>query len=105
MANVTKSNPIVLDTFNADVDIANVAFGLSTAPVCIRKIVFQNPTAGDVVVLKNARLEVVATLKADATAGNTTQVEQDFPDGFYCQGLKIATADQTVTSGSVLIYV
>lgn len=105
MANVFDSNPIVIDTVSSDVDVGSSAFGLSKAPFFIKKIVFSNPTAADVAVIKNYRGEVVAELQADSVAGNTEKVELDFDPCLHSQGLKILTADQTVTTGSILIYV
>ena len=102
MANVYVKNPIVLDTFNATADIANLAFGHTKAPVFIQKIVFDNPTAADVFVLKDNGGNVVATLTAD---DNTTQVAQDFSPALFCHGLQMVTGDQTVTTGTVSIYV
>ena len=101
MANVYVKNPIVLDTFNATADIATLAFGLATAPVHIQKIVFDNPTAADVFVLKDRNANVVATL----TAVDAGQVTQDFDPPLITDGLQMVTGDQTVTSGTVSIYV
>lgn len=102
MANSYKNNPIFLDTFSGDLDIANLAFGLSDVPVFIKKIVFHDPTAADKVILKDSRGNVVAELECAVT---DTIVQKDFPQPWSCLGLKLLTADQTVTTGSVLIYV
>ena len=101
MANTYKNNPIILDTFNATVDIANLAFGKSDVPVFIQKAVFSNPTAADIVILKDRKANVVVELEA-VDAG---QVTQDFDPPLHCDGLQLVTGDQTVTSGKVYIYV
>ena len=103
MANLYKKNPIVIDTVSSTVDIANLAFGLTTAPVHISKVVFTNPTADDVVVLKDRRAAIVVQL--DAAAVDATQVTQTFDPPLITDGLQLVTGDQTVTSGKILIYV
>jgi hypothetical protein len=102
MANSYKGNPIVLDTFSADVDIALQAFKLSKAPVSIKKVVFHDPTANDIVVLKDFAGNVVVALEADTLNEN---VSEFFGKCFTCQGLKLIATEQTVTTGKVLIYV
>ena len=102
MANAYKGNPIVLDTFGANADIANLAFGSSKTSVHIHKVLFTEPTANDVVVLKDASGNIVAKIVAYATNQDVTV---DFPKAFVCHGLQLLTADQTVTTGEVLIYV
>ena len=101
MANVYNKNPIVIDTTNATVDIANLAFGLTTAPVHISKVVFSNPTAADIIILKDRRGSVVVELEA-VDAG---QVTQDFDPPLITDGLQLITGDQTRSSGKVYIYV
>ena len=101
MANIYTKNPIVLDTFNATADIANLGFGLTTAPVHISKVVFDNPTAADVLVLKDRRGAVVVSL----TAVDAGQVSQTFDPPLITDGWQLVTGDQTVSSGTVLIYV
>lgn len=101
MANVTDSNPIVIDTVAADVDIAALAVGLSTAPFFIKKVLFTGGTAADTVRLANARGEVVA----DITIATGVEDESiDFSPAFHSQGLKVIDAGTTITSGKVLIY-
>ena len=101
MANSYVTNPIVLDTFNATVDIANLGFGLTTAPVHIQKVVFSNPTASDIVILKDRK----ATVKVELEAVDAGTVTQDFDPPLITDGLQLVTGDQTVTSGKVYIYV
>jgi hypothetical protein len=102
MANSYKGNPIVLDTFSSDVDIALQAFKLSKAPVKIKKVVFHDPTANDIVVFKDFAGNEVVAISADVTNEN---VDQYFGKCFTCQGLKLVATDQTVTTGKVLIYI
>lgn len=102
MANVYSTNPIVIDTFSGDLDIGNLAFGLSASPFYIKKLVFSDPTAADLIVLKDNRLAVVAEIQVTTT---NLPVQQDFDGGYCCQGLKIVAADCTVTTGKLLIYV
>lgn len=103
MANVFDSNPITLDSFVSDIDVGNSAFGLPNAPFFIKAIQFHDPTANDIIVLKNKRGEVVAQLEAFATNQDITR---DFiGDPLMTQGLVMLTADQTVTTGTVLIYI
>lgn len=100
MANVFDSNPIVIDTVSGNVDIGNSAFGISEAPFFVRAVRWQNPTMGDVVKFKNYRGEEVLTMNA---VENGKDVLHN--TCFDCQGLKLLAADQTMTTGAVLIYV
>lgn len=102
MANDYSKNPIVLDTFSASVDIANLAFGLPHAPVFIKHITFHDPTANDIVVLKDKQGNVVAALEAYATNQN---LDVDFGQGYCSDGLTLVSTDCTVTTGKVLIYI
>lgn len=102
MANVTDSNPILIDTVTADVDVANLAFGLSTAPVFLKKVVFTGGTAADTVRLVNARGEIVVDITIDAAA---KEEKVDFNPALHVQGLKVLDTGTTITSGKVLIYV
>jgi hypothetical protein len=102
MANSYVNNPIVLDTFSSTVDIALQAFGLAKAPVMIKKVVFTDPTAADIVILRDASNNIVVAMEAVTT---NLDVQQDFCKGFKCQGLTLTSTDVTVTTGKVLIYV
>ena len=99
MANVFDGNPIYIDDVSSNVDVADSAFGNSNAPMFVRAIHFDAPTAADIVIVKNARGEVVAELKA-----LTTDQDLLFDVPFHSQGLQLLTADQTVTTGQILIY-
>lgn len=99
MANVYDSRTIVIDTFSGDLDLGDLCFGLTNTPFLMRHIIFSNPTAADVVVLKNARGEVVTELVADTTGASVGIQEKT-----VSEGLKILTADQTVTTGKLLIH-
>lgn len=102
MANDYSKNPIVLDTFSASVDIANLALGLPHAPVFIKHITFHDPTAADIVVLKDKQGNIVAALEALST---NLDVNIELPAGFCSDGLTLVSTDCTVTTGKVLIYV
>ncbi len=109
MANNYASNPIILDTFSADADIANLAFGTlaqsggsglkSRSPLFIRSIVFDSGTSGDVVVLEDGNGDQVAKLRCSVT--NEAVVHP----GFSCSGLQLDASDCLVTTGEVRIYV
>lgn len=99
MANVFDSKTIVIDTFSSDIDIANSAFGISNTPVYIRHLVFSDPTAADVIVLKNHRGEVVTEILA-STTGESIGILQPT----CSEGLKIVASDCTVTTGKLLIH-
>ena len=102
MANVYTTNPILIDTFSGDLDIGNLAFGLSATPFYIKKLVFSDPTAADIILLKDNRLAVVAEIQCTTT---NLPIQQDFNAGYCSQGLKIVATDCTVTTGKLLIYV
>lgn len=100
MANDLDSNPIYIDTVAADIDIASGHVGVSDATMFIDRVVFEGATLNDVFVLKNALGKQVLKITASA-AGDQAARELD---GFPCQGLQALSADQTVTSGNILIY-
>jgi len=101
MANVYDNNPISIDTVSADLDIANLAFGLSAAPISINKVVFTDPTAADVFELQNKAGDVVVSLLVLTT---NADVETDFNVPLRTQGLKLVAANNTMTTGKALIY-
>jgi hypothetical protein len=101
MANSYKTNPIVIDSVSVTVDIANLAFELTTAPVHIEKVVFSNPTANDIVILKDRK----GVVKVELEAVDAGQVTQNFIPPLVCDGLQSVTGDNTITTGKVYIYV
>ena len=101
MANSYDNNPISIDTVAANLDIANLAFGLSTTPVYISKVVFTDPTAADVFVLKNKAGDTVVDMLVLTTNDDVTQ---DFDTPIHSQGLQLLAADNTMTTGKALIY-
>lgn len=102
MSNDYSKNPIVLDTFTASVDIANLAFGLPHAPVFIKHVTFVAPTAADSVILKDKQGNIVVSIKALST---NLDVNLDFGQSFCSDGLTMVSTDCTVTTGKVLIYI
>ena len=102
MANNYKTNPIFIDTVSADIDIANLAFGLTDAPIKIKKIHFYDPTAADAIVLKDRVGNIIVELLCLTT---NSDVVADYGDeAFRCQGLKLVATENTKTTGNVLIY-
>ena len=101
MANSYTKNPIVIDTVTSTVDIANLAFGKSDIPVFIQKVVLSNPTASDIIILKDKS----GAVKVQLEAVDAGQVQQDFDPPLHSHGLQLVTGDQTLTSGAVYIYV
>ena len=99
MANSFDSRTIYIDDFGSDIDVGNSAFGLTEAPFFIAQLIFDNPTAADVVLLKNARGEVVMSILA-TTTGDSVGIQLPVRS----EGLKLLAADQTVTTGSLLIH-
>ena len=99
MANSFDSRTIYIDDFSSDIDVGDSAFGLTEAPFFIAQLIFDNPTTADVVVLKNARGEVVTQIRASVTG---EPVGLQLP--MRSEGLKLLAADQTVTTGSLLIH-
>lgn len=102
MANVYDTNPIVIDTVSSDVDIALQAFGNSNTPVAISRVELHGATANDVAVLKNANGDLVAEVLAEAGKLDSSH---DFAPPYRSNGLKLVAADNTLTSGDILIYV
>ena len=103
MGNVYTRNPIVVDSFGSDLDIANLAFGSSSVGVFISGFRFYNPTLGDKIVIKDAAGNIVSELKADATGKDVESVGPQHRVHVN-SGLKLLAADQTVTTGNLLIY-
>jgi len=102
MANSFAGNVAVIDDVSADLDIANLMFGLSEAGVKIKGVYFYDPTAADAVVLKDNAGNIVVELLCLTT---NSDVQITFSDeSLRCQGLKLVAADNTVTTGHILIY-
>lgn len=102
MANSYKGNVAVIDTVSADIDIANLMFGMSDAGVKIKGIHFYDPTAADAVVLRDKAGNVVVEMLCLTT---NDDLDMTFDgEALRCQGLKLLAADNTVTTGHILIY-
>ena len=94
---------VALDTFSSTISIATSAFKLAKAPVHIQKVVMSGHAGSDVCVLKDAGGNVAVELKAAASSIGT--IEIDFSPPLIVQGLQAIASDQTITSGTVYIYV
>lgn len=100
MAN-SYSPVIVLDTTNANLDLASLSLGDSDAPVMLRRVMQVNPTAGDKFILKDKNGNKIFEMYAKTTGVDESR-EFLFP--IISVGLKMLTADITRTTGSVYIY-
>lgn len=95
MANNLKTNPIVIDTFSADVTIW-------TGHIKVKTIVFWSTAADDKLVLEDKNGTPVVYLQL-ATAKDTKQI--NFGEGITFDGLVLDVSDGTYTSASkLLIY-
>lgn len=101
MANDLTPNPIYIDDVSSNVAIATGHTGISDGTVFLRKVLVYNPTNADKIVLKNASGDVVAQVNCPTLAQDETL---DFVVPFRCQGLQLLAADNTLTTGNVLIY-
>lgn len=100
MANSVSTNPVVIDTDSADVDIALGHTGVSKTTMFIDRVSFEGGTAADTFVLKDAAGNQVTNL----TIGTgLTDSFRDL-DGWPAHGLQALAADMTITSGDVKIY-
>lgn len=96
-----SGNVARIDTVGFDIDIAEQMFGLSDAPIQIKRINFYDPTAGDKAVLRDKAGNIVAELLCLTT---NDDVELKFEDEtLRCQGLKLLAADNTQTTGHLII--
>ena len=96
------NNPIYLDTFSADIDIANSLFGNSNRFLQIRAIKFFSPTAGDYVIFTDSIGSVIGELKCSRT---NEDVVVRFKKPYFSNGLKLLAANASVTAGAhILIY-
>jgi len=96
MANNVVSNPIVIDTWSADITI-------SESPVTVRKIVFKSAADGDIMVFENKLGVQVAWL---VQTGAADTVELDFGDGFkFSEGLQIDVSDCTGIGSGDLVWI
>ena len=82
-------NPIILEVFNADLDISNLAFGRSGAPLHIKLITFYSAAAGDVFALQTelgdtAKVEVCVSQNIN---GGTVYVDFGCDGHIFQQGL------------------
>jgi len=96
-----NGNVALIDNVGFDIDIAEQMFGLSNAPVTIKSVRFYSPTAADAIVLKDRSGNVVVELLC-TTTNKDVGIEFD-SDVLRCQGLKLVAADNTLTTGKVLI--
>lgn len=97
MANSTTTNPIVIDTFNADVTI-------STTPITVSSIVFWSTNADDKLVMEDVKGVTNVWLQI-ATAKSTLPWTPAKPFTFT-NGLVLDVSDGTYNTASrCLIYV
>lgn len=101
MANSFKGNVAYIDTVSSDVNVGTSMFGLTDSPIVVKEIRFTQPTINDLIVVKDNSGNVIAQLKAQSTNQDLKETFGGCP--LRCQGLKILSADQTKTSGAVLI--
>lgn len=102
MANSYAGNVAYIDTVSSDLDIASLMYGLSDAPVKIKGVYFYDPTAADAIVLKDKVGNIVVELLCLTTNADVSISFND--EALRCQGLQLVAADNTVTTGNILIY-
>ena len=96
MANSLVRNPILIDTFSADVTI-------SERDIRVKKILLKSAADGDICVLEDISGNQVVWL---TTLGNGDLVEVDFGDaGFNFHGLKIDVSDCTGLGANDLLWI
>lgn len=100
MANNYTTNPIVLDTFTANVDIAKGTYGNTAAPMFVENIVYDGLTATNHVMFKDKDGNPIQA----HTCQYSGRTDHERPLGQPWQGLQMFSADQTVTTGKVYIY-
>lgn len=99
--NSYRGNVAIIDTVGFDVDIALQMFGLSDAPIIIKDVKFSTPTAADKAVLKDKNGNIVVELLCTTT---NKDVSVSFSEeALRCQGLQMLAADNTQTTGKLLI--
>lgn len=103
MANAFTGNPIVIDTVSSDIDIANLTYGSSSVGVFISGARLYNPTLNDKIVIKDGSGKIVMALHADAT-GKDVELIGSQHHLHVNSGLKMLTADQTLTTGHLEIF-
>jgi hypothetical protein len=97
MANRTKNNPIVLDTFGADVELTPRG-----VPLNINKIVLYSAAAGDLLTLIDAAGNKILTLSQWADGGSTTE---DFNPQRFVDGVTFDTSASTGLGSGDLVYI
>lgn len=99
MANLTQTNPIIIDTWSADVELA-----VKDVPVTIKKIRLFSAAAGDVFVLENAIGTQTVKLVQET---NGRIVEINFGDtGFkFTGGVTIDVSDCTGLGASDVCWI
>ena len=96
MANSLVRNPILLDTFSADVTI-------SARDIRVKKIVLKSAADGDICVLEDISGNQVVWL---TQTGNADTVEVDFGDcGFIFPGLVMDVSDCTGLGANDLLWI
>jgi hypothetical protein len=101
MANEFKGNPITLDTFDADIDIALQAFKLSEIPVHIKHIAVHDLAVGDHVHLLDAHGRIIFHYQV---ATGTTPTEGIVMSEINTHGLRFVASMATMTNGRIYIY-
>ncbi len=89
------SNPIIIEIFNGDLDISELALGKTRAPIHVRLITFYSAAAADVFALQN-KLGVTGEVQVClAQTVNGGMVQVDFgPGGFIFQDGLVFDNDQ-----------
>jgi hypothetical protein len=96
MANRVQANPIYIDQFNADVELA--ANGID---FIVKKIVVLSAAAGDIFRLENEQGDYLVHITNNG--GNARHTEMDFGDkgfNFGNKGVKIDVSDCTGMAGT-----
>lgn len=97
MANSTTTNPIIIDTFSANVVI-------STTPKLITHGKLSGGNAADKVVLKDKNSNIIARFSIDTNSGHD---DLNLPAGspIFADGIQIVSADCTYAgSPTLLLY-
>jgi hypothetical protein len=101
MANDYKSNPITLDTFSSDIDIAFEAFKISKIPVHIKHITVHDLAVGDHAHLLDADGRIIFHYQV---ATGTDPTEGIVMSEINTYGLKFVTSLANMTNGRIYIY-
>jgi len=108
-ANTYKTNPVIIEVFNADIDLSNEIMGKAGTPLKIRMIDFHSAAAGDVFALQEdlgTTGTVVVQMAMNVNGGNTSKYFGPLGHTFQ-KGLVFDTSEVNSGLGAgdrVLIY-